>query len=135
MAIRVSKTEQTEHDLVIEKSAATYGATGGAAYTNPGSEKNHEIDGFYPDVVAKKGDGSVVIEEIETESTVTEDECEKQWKPYSKLGYQFNLIVPANKTGIAQRIIRRSQLLITLQSYAISGSNVVFYDSQGNRIV
>jgi len=135
MAARASKTEQTEHDLVVEKSADTYRAIGGVAYTNPGSEKKHDVAGLYPDVVAKKADGSIVIEEVETASTVTEDECEKQWKPYSKLGHKFNLIVPIDSVGLAQRFIRRSQLQVTLQAYTISGNNVKFYDLQGNPII
>jgi hypothetical protein len=135
MAKRTNKTEQSEHDSVIEASASSYIATGGTVYTNPGSEKNYDIDGFYPDLVAKKADGSIVIEEIETETTVTEDECYNQWKPYSKLGYQFILIVPTSKVGLAQRFIRHSQLDVTVQTYTISGANVSFYDSQGKPIV
>jgi hypothetical protein len=134
MAKRVSNVEQNEHDLVVGKSADTYRLQGGVAYTNPGSDKNHEIDGLYPDVVAKKSDGTIVIEEIETETTVTEDECENQWKPYSELGHEFNLVVPVNKASLAQRFIRRSQLSVTLQTYAIRGSDVTFYDSRGIRI-
>ena len=134
MATRTSKTEMTEHDLVIEKSAHTYRANGGVAYTNPGSEKNYDIDGLYPDIVAKKKDGSTFIGEMETESTVTEDECENQWKLYSKLGYNFILVVPINQAGLAQRFVRRSKLDVTLQTYEISGNTVIFRDSQGNVI-
>jgi len=133
MATR-GKTQQTEHDLVVEESAASYRKTGGSASTNPGSEKNVDVAGLYPDVVAKRSDGTIVLEEIETESSVTQDECDKQWKPYSELGYQFNLIVPKDSVGLAQRFIRKSQLEVTLQGYTISGNDVSFYDSQGKPI-
>lgn len=129
-----SKTQQTEHDLVVKESAASYGKAGGSASTNPGSEKNVDVAGLYPDVVAKRSDGTIVIEEIETESSVTQDECEKQWKPYSELGYQFNLIVPKDSIGLAQRFVRKSQLKVTLQGYTISGNDVNFYDPQGKPI-
>ena len=105
MAVR-KRTEQTEHDLVVEASASTFRKQGGSASTNPGSEKNTEVAGLYPDVVAAKRDGTIVIEEIETASSVTQDECENQWKPYCTLGYTFNLIVPKNSEGLAQRLIR-----------------------------
>ena len=134
MAKRTSKTEQAEHDLVIEESARTYRDKEGIAYTNPGTEKNNEIDGLYPDVVAREKNGLLVIEEIETENTVTEDECQRQWKPYSKLSYLFRLVVPKGKLNVAQSIINRSNLSLTLQAYTISGSRVIFYDSQGNRM-
>lgn len=133
MATR-STTPQSEHDLVVEESAASYRKTGGSASTNPGSEKNVDVAGLYPDVVAKRSDGTIVIEEIETESSVTEDECDNQWKPYSKLGYQFNLVVPKASLGLAQRFVRKSQLKVTLQGYTISGNDVKFYDSQGKPI-
>ena len=71
---------------------------------------------------------------METESTVTEDECENQWKPYAKLGYNFILVVPINQAGLAQRFVRRSKLDVTLQTYEISGNIVIFRDSQGNVI-
>jgi len=45
---------------------------------NPGSEKNVKVGGLYPDVVARELGGIAVIEEIETASSVTEDECNSQ---------------------------------------------------------
>jgi len=134
MVIR-GKSRQTEHDLVVEASADTFRKTGGSASTNPSSEKNIEVSGLYPDVVAKKANGTIVIEEIETEDSVTQDECENQWKPYSELGYQFNLIVPKDSLGLAQRLIRKAQLNVTLQGYTIRGNNVSFYNSGGNPLI
>ena len=135
MAKRTSKFEQAEHDLVIERSAATYCKRGGTAYTNPAIEKKRDIDGLYPDIIATEQGGLRVIEEIETDSTVTEDECERQWKPYSKLGYAFRLIVPLSKVELAKRTIRHTSLDVTLQGYTLSGKDVNFYDSEGKRIV
>jgi len=128
MAIR-GKSKQTEHDLVVEASADTFRKTGGSASTNPRNEKNAEVAGLYPDVVAKQENGMIVVEEIETEDSVTQDECENQWKPYSELGYQFNLIVPKDSLNLAQKFIRKAQLKVILQGYTIRGNNVTFYYS------
>ena len=132
MAIR-SKLEQSEHDLVVGQSADTYRATGRTAYSNPGTKKNRDIDGLYPDILAIERDGLKFIEEIETENTVTEDECESQWKPYSESAYTFKLVVPLNKIGLAQKYIRYSQLSVVLQGYEIIGNKVIFYDEDGDR--
>ena len=133
MAKRTS-TEQAIHDLVVRKSAAAYRDRGGIAYTNPSTEKNRDVYGLYPDVVAIEYTGSRVIEEIETASTVTEDECKRQWTPYAKLGYLFRLVVSSGKEGLAQGIVHQAQLSVELQTYSVNGGDVSFYDLQGNRI-
>ena len=127
--------EQTEHDLVVKVSAASYTKHGGTAIMNLGSEKNKDVSGYYPDVVAQKQDGTKVIEEIETDTSVTQDECDTQWKLYSKLGYLFVLIVPQEKVGLARRFARKSGVSLTLQGYVIEGNNVYFYDEHGKKVV
>ena len=130
MANRIPQ-EQLEHDLVVKKSALTFIREGGTAKTNPGTEKNFEVDGNYPDVFAQEKSGLKVIEEIEIANTVTEDECQRQWKQYSQLPFKFNLIVPSDKMGVAQRIVRKFSLSVNLQGYSIMGDGVQFYDAQG----
>lgn len=85
-------------------------------------------------MVARELGGIAVIEEIETASSVTEDDCKNQWVPYSRLGCTFRLVVPLDQIGLAPRFIRRNQLSVTLQAYTISGNNIDFFDSLGNRI-
>jgi hypothetical protein len=46
------------------------------------------------------------IEEIETESSVTEKSRNERWIKYSKLGYPFNLIVPKSQEFKAIPLIR-----------------------------
>jgi hypothetical protein len=133
MAKRTS-AEQSIHDLVVRRSAAAYRDRGGIAYANPSTEKNRDVYGLYPDVVAIEYTGSRVIEEIETASTVTEDEYKRQWTPYAKLGYLFRLVVPSGKEGLAQGLVRQAQLSVELQTYSVNGGDVAFYDLQGNRI-
>jgi len=133
MALRTT-SEQSEHDLVIAKSASSFKDTGATVSVNPGNEKSLAIKGLYPDVIAKNPDGSIIIEEIQTESSVTEDECDRQWTPYSKSGYRFNFIVPSSRSGLALSFIRNKQLDVNLQSYEVSGDTVKFFDSRGNVI-
>lgn len=126
--MRKDKTEQNIHDLVVRESAKTYTSNGGTAYTNPSSEKNLDINGLYPDVIATQRNGVKAIEEIETASTVTEDECERQWKSYSKLNYIFRLVVPLDKVPDAQRIARNAQISPVIQGYEIiDDGKVKFY--------
>ncbi len=133
MAIR-SKLEQSEHDLVVGQSADTYRSTGRTAYSNPGTNQNRDIDGLYPDVLATERDGVAAVEEIETENTVTEDECESQWKPYSELACLFKLVVPLGRMGLAKEYIQYSQLSVVLQGYEIVANKVIFYDDDGSKI-
>ena len=51
MAKRIQK-EQTEHDLVVKKSASTW-SRALEVHTNLGSEKTYPIKDCYPDVVVK----------------------------------------------------------------------------------
>ena len=46
------------------------------------------------------------IEEVESESSVMENDRSKQWNRYSELGYPFNLIVPKSKELEAIELIR-----------------------------
>ena len=107
--------------------------------TNPGGSKN----GFvgppgnlrYPDIVvwrpsspgASAGKASV-IEEIETEDSVTNDEAD-QWADYGSLGVEtFNLVVPATKKQAALEIIRRRKILgvTRIQGYYFQQGQVRF---------
>ena len=63
--------------------------------------------GVYPDIIVIDRKNNVVfIEEVESESSVTENERNKQWVSYSRLGYPFNLIVPRCKELEARHLIK-----------------------------
>lgn len=135
------KTTQSEHDKVVRASANTYteaDARGFKVSINPNGEKNFVMGGEgnkqYPDVCIWKpsspgsnsGDVSI-IEEIETEESVTENEAE-QWKDYASLGIQmFRLIVPKSKVSTAKQIVEKKKISVTeIWSYTITNGTISF---------
>jgi hypothetical protein len=69
-----------------------------------------------------------VIEEIETEDSVTEQEAE-QWADYGSLGVAtFNLVVPASCKDAALEIIRRKKIrgITRVQAYYTRNGRVEF---------
>lgn len=133
---------QGEHDAVVEASGRTYSSWSAKGYgiaTNPGGSKN----GFvgpptnlrYPDVVLWRpvspgaNMGTVtVIEEIETEDSVTDTEAD-QWADYASLGVEtFNLVVPVSKKAAALEIIRRRKIvgITRVQGYYVHQGHVSF---------
>lgn len=102
-------TEQTEHDLVLEKSANTYlGVTGAKnIFINPGKQKNHYLSmnkkPLYPDIIVRLPNGKIVLEEIETTGSVNKNEAQEQWLKFCNLADQFKVVVPLsqlNKAGL-----------------------------------
>ena len=119
--------EQSEHDQVVEASANTYRNGKRHVYTNPNGERNTPISDLYPDVIVQEG-RDIVIEEIETSSSVNEREKE-QWRSYANIGCTFKLVVPRAKLAEARRLA--SGLRIdTIQGYVVQGGKVVFGLSQ-----
>ena len=132
---------QSEHDIVVRESARTYAEQVKQGYkvsTNPGSDKNFyvgtEQEPKYPDVVVWKprapqatGGSVMIIEEIETEETVTEDHA-SQWKEYGGLGVSsFRLIVPKAKAGDAKSIVDAKKIRVSeIWSYSIWNGSVHF---------
>jgi hypothetical protein len=107
---------QSEHDAVVQASAETYNQLIQQGYrvtTNPGSERNQQVgSGNYPDIVVWKPDPlnptkgtAVIIEEIETQDTVTSQEA-AQWKKYGNLSVKFILLVPAAKSREAFALVQ-----------------------------
>ena len=79
--------EQKIHDMVLADSAQSYLAvtTAENIKTNAGGQEIYGIDGIYPDLVVKLPTGEIIIEEVETESTVNEQE-RQQWRQLVSLG-------------------------------------------------
>lgn len=134
-----------EHDLVVRKSAGSYTAMVGYNSTfkvdiNPNQEKNRYVgsdtDPMYPDVIVWSPEfpGSSVgkakvIEEIETETSVTADEAIYQWRKFAETGIDFRLIVPKSKEVETKKLLTQYDIKISqLQSYQITnGQEVQFY--------
>jgi hypothetical protein len=98
--------EQTEHDQVI----AARGKQLGVFYrvlADPDVIRNRYSNDVYPDIIVIDRKNNVVfIEEIESESSVTDNERNHRWASYSELGYPFNLIVPKSKELEAKNLIK-----------------------------
>lgn len=116
--------EQTQHDKVIEESAKTYlrVTTENNIYTNPGQLKRFSVKDKFPDLIVKLSDGRVIIEEIETESSVNQQEL-RQWVEFAELGYDFTLVVPFSKLEQARKLIQGISN-IKLQAYSIMGDQI-----------
>lgn len=98
---------QKTHDAVVKDRAEAWRSTTGVTdvWTNPNGENTTSLGEppQYPDIIIEKDD-KLVIEEVETSDSVTENES-KQWEEYSKLGFRFNLLVPRWYGNEAKKII------------------------------
>lgn len=118
--------EQKIHDMVLADSAKSYLAvtTAENIKTNAGGQEIYEIEGFYPDLVAKLPTGEIIIEEVETESTINEQE-KQQWRRLSALGYDFRLIVPLNKLETVKPMV--ADLTVNVQAYEVTGGQIHWF--------
>jgi len=130
---------QLEHDQVVRASAETYNQLVQQGYKvaiNPGSEKNQQVgSGNYPDVIVWKPNPppnqtsgtAVIIEEIETEDSVTQAEA-AQWKTFGQLGVgKFILLVPATKVRDALDLVQKNGVRVSeIWSYENRGGRFFF---------
>ena len=102
----VNEYEQTEHEQVI----AARGKQLGVFYrvlADPDVIRNTYSHGVYPDIIVIDRKNNVVfIEEVESESSVTEGERNNRWMSYTALGYPFNLIIPRSQELKAKKLIK-----------------------------
>lgn len=136
-----SDKEQGKHDAVVEASAEKWGDLSDRdliVSTNPGDEENQlagpEWSPRYPDVVIWQPEGPgadhgtpIILEEVETESTVDEAEVE-QWRDYAELyAYRFNLVVPKGLGQQALDLVDEHGILVTeIITYALEGGRLRF---------
>ena len=132
---------QSEHDLVVRESARTYGEQEKKGYkvtTNPDGEKNFyvgtEQNQKFPDIVVwepsspqSTGGNVLIIEEVETDESVTEDHA-TQWKEYGDLGISvFRLIVPKTRASTAKSIVDTKKIRVSeIWSYVMHNGSVSF---------
>ncbi|MBI4037622.1 hypothetical protein HY382_01085 [Candidatus Curtissbacteria bacterium] len=116
--------EKSVRDKVITESAASYQkiTTPENILTNKEGDKKHDIQGEYPDVIVRTKTGEMIIEKIETESTIKKEKAD-QWRRLASLGHEFKLVVPLSK-------IEDAKLLST----GIQNINVQAYDLVGDQI-
>jgi len=120
----LSQEEFQIHEKVLKESAKSYlkVTTEDKIQANYGFEQKYQIAGKYPDLIVTFPSGEIVIEKIETESTVTESQL-VSWRELASLGHKFNLIVPLTK-------IEEAKNLVT----GLPGANVQAFDISGEHI-
>lgn len=98
--------EQTEHDQVVVSRAKQLGLFY-RVLADLDVIRSTYTQGIYPDIIViDRMDRVVYVEEVESESSVTDNERNNHWVYYSGLGYPFNLIVPRCKELEARRLIK-----------------------------
>ena len=123
----ISQEEYQIHEKVLSESAKSYikVTTEDKIQVNYGFSKKHQINSKYPDIIVTFPSGEVVIEKIETESTVSESQL-ADWRELASLGYKFNLIVPLTKIEEAKNLVVGLPS-VNVQAYDISGEHINWF--------
>jgi hypothetical protein len=104
--ITVGVFEQIEHDRIVAARTEQLGLLF-RVLADPEITKDSSASGLYPDIIVIDDDHKIIyIEEVETESTLTEEVRNEQWTHYSRFGYPFNLIVPSTELLKARYLIK-----------------------------
>lgn len=116
MAARDAKSRQ-EHDTLLDMIARRLKIPTWTIATNPGDAGGEGIaypspQGeaiAYPDIVAReKFTGRLAaVGEVETASSVTEEEARDQWRLFARLAPKFFLYVPKECEAEARRLLRQ----------------------------
>lgn len=133
--------EQGRHDAVVEASAAKWGDLsdkGLVVTVNPGDEQRMFAGPHwsprYPDVVIWQPEGPgadhgtpIILEEVETASTVTDEEAE-QWRDFGELyAHRFNLVVPKDLADEAVRLAEEHGVILTeVIAWSVEGERCRF---------
>jgi hypothetical protein len=122
--------EKAEHDMVVATRVGQLGLIY-EANANINGRNMTGVDELYPDIIViDKNREIIFIEEIETESTITENQRDVKWKRYSNLECSFNLIVPESQVLRAQHLIN-GLFLNRLYYYKITPIGIRFRQVNG----
>jgi len=121
MAHREDIEERKLHDRAINDIAqnGVLFPSYGEVITNLGSEKNRDVGGLYPDIIFidRRTGLEFMIGEVETESSVNEDEAINQWLRYAKLNIHFYLFVPDTCMAEAFDLVKRYNIKADIHMY------------------
>ena len=122
-----SNPELSIKELVLEDSVQSYlkVTSEDKILTNRPNQEKHNIEGRYPSLIVYLPTGEIVIEEIETESTIVEAKASK-WEELANLGHDFRLIVPLSRLELAKRLTAHLTN-INIQAYEITGDQVQWF--------
>ena len=128
--IELNAKEKKEHDDVIESVRAKLIADGNEVEVNKFKSKSSPVtytkgDGtkgqYYPDVYTHKDSIVTKMFEVETLSSVNDDQAENQWKLYSKGKAKFYLVVPESKLEEAKNLAKK---------YKVEVEDYWFYEAE-----
>lgn len=91
--MEVSTDEKFLHDWVVRMLVDKYSRIYSQVSINPGEQKNHEFNGYFPDAIFINLGQVVQIIEVETKNTVNEERV-SYWKEVSDLGAQLVVLAP-----------------------------------------
>ena len=128
--LRKDAAEQSLHDRVVERLAQQKRTRKTETYANPGSEKNLDVDGLYPDVIVfdelTAAPRLIILElwEVETMESVSDAEATQQWRPYAqaarKYDAKFSLVVPVDAVDDAVRLCALHEVDCNIWSFSES---------------
>lgn len=121
---------QSIHDSVIQTAYNNLDKVNHDVYINPGTIKNTQVKGLYPDIIiTNKNEKNVkFIIEVETQDSINQNEVQ-QWTDYSNLGGQFYLLVPKNMKDTAELLCRQNNIKARIGIYYKDNSQMIIkYD-------
>jgi hypothetical protein len=94
---------------------------------DPDIIRSDHTKGLFPDIIVMDEKNNVLfVEQVETESSVTEKARNKRWINYSKLGYPFNLIIPSTEL-LKARYLMNGLKINRLYFYKSTPFGIRFY--------
>jgi hypothetical protein len=124
MVTRITE-EQRVHDDIIILIEKQYRKEYPYVFINLENKKKAVVKslGIYPDIIIGNKDKKIIlIEEVETESTVTKGHAMEQWRDYSKGRYGFIIRVPYGVQDKAAKIIEQLGIEAEIKWYRAAPS-------------
>jgi len=113
--------EQSIHDQEIARLEAFERFKGNEVCTNPDGERNCPVicrgRKVYPDLLVGKNGKVNRLIEVETESSVTEDEARNQWAIYADCGFALQIHVPRSKELVAKFLLQKFRIRAIITTY------------------
>jgi len=101
-----------KHDSIINTVASALESQGFFVKTNPNQKKDNPVERkggytYYPDLFVIENEKVTRVYEVETEDSITDEEAENQWKPYSDGAADFYLVVPEKSLSKAKELVNK----------------------------
>ncbi|MEW6410557.1 MAG: hypothetical protein AB1488_10700 [Nitrospirota bacterium] len=105
--------EQIFHDWLLRYIKKKHSREYKEIYINPSDERNHEYMGHYPDVIFSNYGQVLLIAEVETEISITEEKA-KEWKKMASLGTKLIILVPRQAKSRVIDLLWKNDLMGTV---------------------